>query len=515
MTAMTLISRVLGLVREQVRAGFLGIGAASDAFGVATMIPNLLRRLFAEGAMTAAFIPVLTEYLRRGDEEALRQFLSRFVTLLMVLVTGVSIFGVLVSPWLIGTFYADYESVPGKAPLTIILTQVMWPYLMFITFAAVLQAVLNAHKIFGPSAFTPVLLNLAIIGCAFGLSHLFPDPSYALVVGFLVGGILQIAFQVPYLFKHTRVRWGIDFGFRKDAGVRRVFRIMGPGVFAAGIYQINVFASQVIAAGLYDGAVASLQFSVRLQELVLGLFVASIAQVILPSLSEHTADGDDAAVKNTLSYATRLIAFVTLPATAGLILLGPEIIRLLFQFDAFDAAATQSTAFALQFHAMGLLFIGQARIYQQVYFAYKDLKTPTLVSAVVAVVNIVLCLVLAEPLGHGGVALAGSLAAVLNMGLYVWLLRKKLGGLGLPALLSRVGRLVLSTGAMVGGLIGFAALWPSADVAGRGLLFVWVLAALGVAAASYLGLATALRVNEFGGLLQSVRRKFSRRARRD
>lgn len=512
MTLMTMISRVLGLVREQVRAIYIGTGAASDAFGLAATIPNLLRRLFAEGAMTAAFIPVLTEYLRRGDEEELRQFLSRFFTLLTLGVVVVTIIGVLLTPWIINTFFAsEFQNVEGKVALTIVLTQMMWPYLVFVTIAAVLQAVLNAHKIFGPSAFTPVLLNLAIIGCTVAFAYSLPDPSYALVVGFLVGGVLQILFQIPYLRKQTNVGWGLDFGFRRDAGVRRVFRIMGPGVFAAGIYQINVFVSQLIASGLEGGSIASLQYSLRLQELVLGLFVVSISQVILPSLSEHTADGDDAKVKDTLTYSTQLILFVTLPATAGLILLGPPIVRLLFQSGAFDAESTAMTVWALQFHAVGLLFIGQARIYQQVYFAYKDLKTPTKVSAVVAAINIVLCIVLSGPLGHGGVALAGSIAALFNTVAFFVLLRKRLGGLDSHALLSRAARITLATAVMIAALLGFDALWPAASVSGRGLLLVWVLVALGLSALAYLGVASLARVNELSGILASLKRRFRRK----
>lgn len=513
MTLMTLISRVLGLVREQVRAIYIGTGAASDAFGLAATIPNLFRRLVAEGAMTAAFIPVFTEYLRRGDAEETRQFLSRFFTLLTVVVVGLTVLGILVTPWLIETFFAsEFQNVPGKVALTIALTELMWPYLTFVSLAAMLQAVLNAHKIFGPSAFTPVLLNLAIILCTIAFASALADPAYALVVGFLVGGVLQVVFQIPYLLKHTPSRWGIDF--RAGPGVRRVARIMGPGVFAAGIYQINVFVSQLVAAGLEGGSIASLQYSVRLQELVLGLFVVSIAQVILPDLSEHTADGDDDAVKSTLGYSARLIAFVTLPATAGLILVGPDVIRLLFESGAFDADSTAQTAFALQFHAMGLLFIGQARILQQVFFAYKDLKTPTLVAAVVAVVNIGLCFALAVPLRHGGVALAGSVAAALNTVIFLWLLRRRLGDLGLGPVFVRIAKMLVATAAMVGAVVLFDRVWPAADVAGRWLLLVWVLAVVAVAAVSYLAACAALEVNEFSALTRGLKRRFRRKPKR-
>jgi putative peptidoglycan lipid II flippase len=510
MTVMTLVSRVLGLVREQVRAIYIGTGAASDAFGLAATIPNLLRRLLAEGATTAAFIPVFTEYLRRGDKEETRQFLSRFFTLMTLVVVAVTILGVILTPWLIETFFSSrFREVPGKVALTIALTELMWPYLTFVSLAAMIQAVLNAHKIFGPSAFTPVLLNLAIIACTIAFAGVVADPSYALVIGFLVGGVLQIIFQIPYLFKHTPNRWGIDFTF--GPGVRRVARIMGPGIFAAGVYQINVFVSQLIASGLEGGSIASLQYSVRLQELVLGLFVISVAQVILPSLSEHTADGDDEAVKETLGYSARLISFVTLPATAGLIVVGPTIIRLLFQSGEFDAASTAQTAFALQFHAMGLLFIGQARILQQVFFAYKDMKTPTIVGAIVAVVNIALCYALAVPLGNGGIALAGSVASAVNTALFVWLLRRRLGPLGLAPVFGRIARMLVATAAMVGAVVVWDLVWPAASVERRWLLLFWVLGVVVIASASYIGACALLKANEFAGIWRSLRRRFKRR----
>ncbi|MCA9515262.1 MAG: murein biosynthesis integral membrane protein MurJ [Myxococcales bacterium] len=511
MTLMTLVSRVLGLVREQVRAIYIGTGASSDAFGLASTIPNLFRRLVAEGAMTAAFVPVFTEYIKKGDEEELRVFLSRFFTVLTFAVVLLTVLGIVLSPWIIETFFAEeFRNVPGKVPLTIALTQLMWPYLTFVTVAAMLQAVLNSYRIFGPSAFTPVLLNLAIIIATIALSSAFADPAYALAVGFLVGGVLQVVFQIPYLRKHTPARFGLVRDFW-GPGVRRVLKIMGPGVFAAGIYQIDVFVSQLIAAGLEGGSVSSLQYSLRLQELVLGVFVVSVAQVILPNLSDHTAEGDHEGVKSTIAYSTRLIGFVTLPATVVLFMIGPEIVRLLFQSGAFDAESTQKTAFALQFHGMGLLFIGQARVLQQVFFAYKDLKTPTLVAAFVAVLNIVLCYTLSVPLGHGGVALAGSLASAANTTIFITILERRLGGLGLPAILSRLGRMAVAAAVAGGVLWLLQTAWPSEHVARRLVLVVWVVVALGLAGGAYLAAASALRVNEFSGILGAIRRRFGRK----
>ncbi|MFO0746525.1 MAG: murein biosynthesis integral membrane protein MurJ [Myxococcota bacterium] len=511
MTVMTLISRVLGLVREQVRAVYLGTGSASDAFGLAATIPNLFRRLFAEGAMTAAFIPILTEYLKKGSLEDTRRFLSRFVTLLTFIVTGFTILGVLLTPWIINTFFAsEFKNIPGKVQLTIVLTELMWPYLVFVSLAAVFQGILNAHKIFGPSAFAPVLMNLTIIIDAVGLADQMEDPSYALVAGFLLGGVLQMAFQIPWMFKKTPIRFGFDFHWR-DPGVLRVLKVMGPGIFAAGIYQFNVFASQLIASGLDEGSIASLQYSLRLQELVLGVFVVSVAQVILPSLSEHTADDDHEGVKRTIAYSVRLIAFVTLPATLALILLAEPIIRALFQFGAFDAHSTEATAFALRFHALGLFFIGQGRVLVQAFFAYKDLRTPVMVSVLDAILNIGLCLALSRVLGNGGVALAASLAALGNSVLLHWLLARRIGGLGLRVLLKRVARIAGASLVMGVVIVGFTMVWPAAAVHSRVVLFAWLLLALALGGGAYLASASVFGADELDDMWRALKRRFRRR----
>jgi putative peptidoglycan lipid II flippase len=510
MTAMTLISRILGLVREQVRAVLVGTGAASDAFGLATTIPNLFRRLFAEGAMTAAFVPIFTEHLTTSTREETRRFLSRFVTLLTFAVTAFTVVAILITPWLIDTFFAtEFKNVPGKVQLTIALTELMWPYLVFVSLAAVAQGVLNAHHIFGPSAFAPVLMNLAIIVGALVFKDSFGDPSYGLVIGFLGGGIFQLLFQIPWLFSKTQIRIRFDFHFR-DPEVRRVLKVMVPGIFAAGIYQFNVFVSQLVASGLPEGSVSSLQYSLRLQELVLGVFVVSVAQVILPSLSEHTAKGDVDAVKRTTNYAVRLIAFITLPATVVLVILGAPIVEGLFQFGAFTAESTAKTALALDFHGAGLLFIGQARVLTQVFFSYKDLRTPTYISIADAALNVGLCVGLSHVMGHGGIALASTLAAVGNSTLLHIFLARKIGSLGLRELLLRGARILAASAVMAAALVAFMTVFPAPHT-GRLALIGWVFLALGLGGGVYLGAATLFRVNELESLFAALKRRFARR----
>ncbi len=501
LTGLTLLSRVLGLVREQVRAVLLGTGAASDAFGLAILIPNLLRRFLAEGTMSTALVPIFTGYLRKGDEEQTRVFLSRFVTLLSLVTTAICLLGVLITPWLIETFFSSrFGEVEGKVELTVALTRLMWPYLLFVSLGAVLQAILNTHGIFGPSGATPVLLNLCIIGCGLGLAERLPDPSYGLIGGFLLGGAVQVVFQVPFLLRSTPTRFHFDLHLR-DPGVLRVLRLMIPGMFAAGVWQVNIFVSQLIAATLDGGSIASLQYSIRLQELVLGMFVVSVAQVILPKLSKHAADGDDAALRATLRLGLRLVLFVTIPATAALLVLGEPIVRLLFESGEFDARSTRMTVLALEFHALGLLPIALARVTQQVFFARKDQRRPATVAVLVVAANIVLCLTLsATDLRHGGIALAGSLAAGLQALLLAVLLRREVGALGGRALLGRALRLTVAAAAMAAALVALARLWPAPDT--RAALAGWVALFCVGGAAVYLSSAALLGVGQLGELLR-------------
>lgn len=468
-TLLTLLSRVLGLVREQVRSYYLGTGTSSDAFGLAATIPNLFRRLLAEGAMTAAFIPVFTGYLKEDKRKELVGFLSGFLTLFTFVTTSVCVLGILLTPWLIETFFsAGFGQVEGKVELTIALTRVMFPYLLLVSLAALVQATLNSFKIFAPSAFTPVLLNLCIIIAAATLHDLFPDPSYAFAAGFLLGGVLQLAFQLPWLFKTgLKITFSINW---KHPGVRELIRIFLPGTLAAGIYQINVFVSQMIASSLSEGSIASLQYSVRLQELVLGVFVISMTTVILPTLAEQRAKGDTKGFGSTNRFALQVLALVTIPASLGLVMLRQPIVSLLFQQGAFDEHSTAMTTYAVLFHSMGIYFIAMSRSLNQAFFAMKDLKTPMLVSALAMVVNIAGCYLLAIPFEHGGIALANSLSAAASTGCMFWLLSRRNVEVRLGAHLLLVARLLIAGAVMCGGLYGLNQLFPIPLSAGKGAL---------------------------------------------
>jgi len=482
---LTFISRILGLVREQVRSYYLGTGTGSDAFGLAATIPNLFRRLLAEGAMTAAFIPVFTGYLKQENRRELARFLSSFLSLLTMVTTLVCVLGIIFADVAVETFFsAGFGQVEGKLALTIVLTRYMFPYLLLVTLAAMVQAVLNSFRIFGPSAFTPVLLNLAIIGLAVATHDWFPDPSYAFAAGFLVGGLAQLVFQLPWFFS-LGLRLTLSVNWRHP-GVRELGRIFLPGAFAAGIYQINVFVSQMIASTLAEGSIAALQYSIRLQELVLGVFVVSVTTVILPTLARHAAEGDTRGFDDTNVLALDLLAFVTVPAATGLLVLRRPIVMLLFQQGAFDTHSTDMTCLAILFHSLGIYFVATSRSLNQSFYAMKNLKTPTKVAAVAMAVNIAGCYLLSLPLAHGGIALANSLSAVVSAVLLFYLLQARKVKLRVGRHLWLLARLIAASGFMALVLYFLGLALPCQE--GQGKLRIGLVLALYVGA----GLSTFL-----------------------
>lgn len=428
MSLVTMLSRVLGLFREQVRAYFLGTGAGADAFGIAFMIPNLFRRLVGEGAMTAAFVPVFTRMMDRENREDLWDFANRFFLLLSAMLTAVTVAGILASGVLVRHVFArGFVEDAGKLELTVSLTRWMFFYLFFISLAALIQGMLNCFGRFVVPAITPILLNLSVIGAAFLLGRSMEQPAYAFAAGVLVGGLLQLAFQLPFI-------WRLGFRLRPTLRVfhkasREVLGLMAFGIFGMGIYQINVAVSNAVASYLGEGAVSSLQYSNRLMELTLGVFIISISTVILPAMARQLSAGRQGEALETLAFAIRMVVFISLPATVGLILLRYPVIRLLFTFSGgkFDVVSTELTARAVLFHMLGLVPLGLSRVCVGVFYAAKDMKTPVKAAAGSMVVNLAACLTLPAWLGHSGVALANSLAALFIAFLLVWLIRRRFG----------------------------------------------------------------------------------------
>jgi len=413
--AITLVSRILGLFREQVRAHLLGTSLASDAFGIAFQIPNLLRRLVAEGAVNAGFIPIFSRERERGGDRAAFTFAVQFWNLSLIVMLLVSILGVVFA----GTIVAGFVSLgggegvtPAAQELTTELTRIMFPYIALVAWAAVAQGILNTFRVFWVSATTSILLNIAVIVFAIGMSFTLDQPAYGFAFGVIAGGALQLVFQLPFVFR-LGFKWRPDF--QVGEATSKALKLLLPTIFGAGVYQINVLVSQAIAWGIGEGAVSSLQYSGRLLELTLGVFAVALATAALPSFAANAAAGEHEVLARSLRHGISFTIFVCVPVTAGLVLLRFETVSLLFERGSFDRASVEATAQALYYHMAGLSFIAICRLLTPVYYAYKDTWTPFWAGVGSMVANIVLCYLLAGPLRQGGVALANSVSALVQL----------------------------------------------------------------------------------------------------
>lgn len=419
----TMISRILGLVRESVKAAFLGTTALSDAFTVAFLIPNLLRRLFAEGTISAAFIPTLKGYLAKDDKKETAQFLSATLTFSVTIFTLTVIAGIVTSGIFVDIFGPEFDQQTSEE--AVFLTQIMFPYLGFISVAAFIQGILNSLKIFGPSGFTPILFNISFIAAAFILSPFTANPARAIAIGVTAGGIIQMLFQVPFLLK-TGLRFTFS-GFR-DAfthpGVRKVMRLISPTLLGMGAYQINIIATTRIANRAGEGVVSSLQFSNRLEELILGVFVISLSTVILPEFSTDAKEGRWDSFNKNLVFGIKLTAMISIPAMVFTLLMKSEIVSLLFKFGKFDDESVRLTSYALMFHISGLFFIAVTRILFPAFYAQEDTVSPTIAGVVSVIVNIIAALALVDSMKGGGVALASTISAFVSTVLLLIMLRK-------------------------------------------------------------------------------------------
>jgi putative peptidoglycan lipid II flippase len=436
--AATLLSRILGYIRDAVIAWYFGAGHSSDAFIAAFRIPNLLRKLFGEGAISNAFIPVLTDYLTEdGQDEGLRLARSALFVMSILLVV-LSICGILLAPLIVKVVAPGFLSSPGKIPLTVTLTRIMFPYIFFIGLVALCMGILNVFGHFAAPALAPVLLNLAMICSVIFICPYLSNPVMGLAIGVIIGGILQLGLQLPFM-----IRKGLVLrpkGKLFHPGLKKIGVLMLPVIFGGAVYQVNVLIGGLLGSLLKEGSVSYLYFADRLVQFPLGIFAIAAATAVLPSLSRQAASNDVDALKDTFGYAVRLIIFLTIPSMVGLIILREPIV--------FSSLATQLTAQALLYYAMGLGAFSAVKIVAATFFALKDTRTPVVMALVSIVANIVLGVILMRPLAHGGLALATSLASILNLGLLVQALRSKLGSLGWRSIMRSAYRALLNAGFM-------------------------------------------------------------------
>jgi putative peptidoglycan lipid II flippase len=425
MALATFLSRIAGLVRDVVVARVFGAGFVSDAFFMAFTIPNLLRRFFAEGSLTAAFIPVYTEVLTRDGEVQAEKFAGRSLALLGLVLLLVVAAGIFFAPWLARVVGYGFSGVAGKLELTVTLTRLMFPYIGLVSLLAFLTGLLNVRGHFFLPALSPLLLNLGMICGALFLGGYFAQPVYGLALGVLAGGVAQLVLQYPAL-RRFRIRLRPDFRFGGDAALARVVRLMLPGIAGVAIYQVNVIVTRLLASFLPQGSVSYLYYAQRLFEFPQGIFIVSLAQAVLPLMSRQAAMNDQREFRESLHFAFSAMVVVTLPAIFGLVICAKPVYSLFFMGGEFDRAALDATALALIYFAPGLLFVGLSRVAAQTFYALKDTRTPVVVSFLTLLVNAVCGYVLMGFWGHLGLALALTLASVFNALLLVALLRRRL-----------------------------------------------------------------------------------------
>ncbi len=421
----TLLSRILGLIRDVVVAKCFGSGMAADAFFVAFRIPNLLRRLLAEGSLTIAFIPVFTEYLTRKTKEDAFEMARAVLTFLSLILALVTVLGVLLSPWIVRIQAFGFGGSGVKYELTVLLTRITFPYIFLVSLVAFFMGILNSLRHFSAPAAAPIFLNIGIIGATLWISPYFDQPIVGVAIGVIIGGVLQVALQIPWL-----VSKGVPLTLcwkPHHPAVKKVGFLMLPAIFGSAIYQLNQFLGTLLASFLPEGSVSWLYYADRIVQFPLGVFAIAISTAALPSLSKQAAAKDLGDFRDTLGHALRLVFFVTIPSMAGMIILRVPITRVFFQRGAFDAGSTEMTALALLFYSIGLWAFSANRVMVSAFYAFQDTKTPVKVAAVAMVVNAALSLLLMVPMKHGGLALAVSLASALQFCFLVLLLHKRGG----------------------------------------------------------------------------------------
>nr|WP_289124170.1 murein biosynthesis integral membrane protein MurJ [uncultured Halomonas sp.] len=422
-SAMTMLSRVMGLVRDVVVATFLGAGNGSDAFFVAFKIPNFLRRLFAEGAFNQAFVPVLSEYSTQRTKQEIRELLNAVagsLTALLALITALAMLG---APWLVWLFAPGFGRDPDKLAMTADMLRLTFPYLLLISLTAFSGSVLNTWNRFAVPAFTPVLLNISLIGAALFLMPLMEEPAMALAWGVLIAGAAQLAFQVPFLLRLGLLPtpWP---NFAHD-GVKRILKLMAPALFGVSVSQINLLLDTVLASLLAAGSVSWLYYSDRLVELPLGVFGVAIGTIILPALSKRHAEQSTEHFSAMLDWAIRVVLLLGVPAALALAVLAEPFLITLFHYGAMTDNDIQMAAMSLRAYAFGLVAFMLIKVLAPGFFARQDTKTPVKVGIIAMVANMVFNLLLIWPLAHAGLALATALSAFLNAGLLGYLLYRQ------------------------------------------------------------------------------------------
>lgn len=506
--AATFSSRILGLIRDIILARLLGASASADAFFVAYRVPNLLRELLAEGSMSSAFIPVFTEYHTLRTKRETWELASAAFTTLLSIVTLITLIGVVVAPTIVWLLAPGFHDEPTQLEMTTILTQVMFPYLIFISLAALTMGMLNSLRAFAAPALAPVFFNICVIAAALFLAPLLDEPVIGVAIGVVVGGLAQFVMQLPSVHKRGFLfQWRFDLS---HPGVRRIGWLIVPSLLGTSVTQINITVNTILAS-YFDGGPTYLFYGMRLIQFPLGIFGVALATAILPTLSAQAAKGSMDELRQTVGFGLRMISFIILPAMAGLMLLRVPIVHLFFEHGAFTAADTAGTAVVLLGYAVGLWAFAGMRIIVAAFYSMQDTKTPAIAAVTAMFINILLALWLMGPLEYAGLALATALSAMVNITILVSVLTSRLGGIDWWHFGQSFGRALIATIPVVLACLWIAnlAVWQREDewIAKSIMLVVGI----GLSVTGYVGTHALYQSQELDVLWQLVQTKVLRR----
>jgi putative peptidoglycan lipid II flippase len=507
-------SRLLGLAREQICAALFGGGAAMDAFTAAFRIPNILRDLFAEGALSTAFVTTFSKTIARGGDAAAWRLANKVGTLTTVVLSAICVLGIVFSPELVATLAPGFD--PDKAALTVILTRIMFPFILMVSLAALVMGMLNAKNVFGIPAMASSFFNIGSIagGVVLGFwldPHFGPRALIGLAIGTLIGGAMQLGVQLPRL-RRLGYHFHADFAWR-DAGVNAILALMGPSVIAAGSTQFNVMINSIFASTLGDGRIFWLSIAFRLMQLPLGLFGVALGTVTLPLLSRLAVAGDMTAFRSELSRAMRLAFLLTIPSAVGLMMLAEPIISVLYQHGRFNAYQTAQAAGALRFYAIGLCGYAALKVLVNAFYALDRRKTPMLVSFMAVALNLLFNWIFTFRLGwgHRGLAFSTGCVASLNFLVLYGLMRHRLRRLETRRMLAMIGKVALAS-AVLAAICWASQHWLLAEWATQSFISKLgsLLLTVVVGAMVFLGCGTALRIDELQALSAALRRRLHR-----
>ncbi len=422
-SSLTLVSRVLGFVRDAIIARVFGAGFATDAFFVAFKLPNLLRRIFAEGAFSQAFVPVLAEYRREKSEDETRAFLAHVAGLLTLALVGVTALGMLAAPWVIWVSAPGFAKEADKFALTVDLLRITFPYILFISLSSLAGSILNTWRQFSVPAFTPTLLNVSFIACSLLLAPYFDPPVLVLAWAVFIGGLAQLCYQLPYLKRIGMLAWPrLNL---KDAAVWRVVKLMGPAIFGVSIAQVSLVINTIFASFLVSGSVSWMYYADRLMEFPTGILGVALGTILLPSLSRHAADKSAGEYSKLLDWGIRLSLLLAIPASVGLAVMAKPLISTLFMYGRFTELDAEMTRRALVAYAVGLTGLIMVKVLAPGFYARQDIKTPVKVGIFTLAMTQLMNLAFVWQLKHAGLALAIGLAALINaIALLVLLIRR-------------------------------------------------------------------------------------------